>query len=140
MKLGSWRTLYFQTTLFKKLFKNIKIKKAFSCTSLKEYTRINTNPYLIKTRSSYVAPFLLNSIIYVHTGNKYKRIEINGFMLGKKLGELSPTRRVFDKGKDSSYKKKRKRGSLRVLSRRKNYLSKKKYRVRSITSLYFYDK
>ena len=46
-------------------------------------------------RTMMVSPTLVNTVVYIHKGNKYRRIRLNKFMIGYKLGEFSFTRKPF---------------------------------------------
>lgn len=50
---------------------------------------------LIHERTIVITPTLINTVLYIYKGNKYRRIRINDFMLGWKLGEFSFTRKPF---------------------------------------------
>ena len=52
-------------------------------------------------RSTIISPKLIGLTINVHNGNSFNKLLIKENMLGKKLGEFSPTRKRF------SFKKKK---------------------------------
>jgi len=56
---------------------------------------------LTDSRSSTVTPNFVGNTFKIHNGKNYSTIKINENMIGKKLGEFSPTRKKF------SFKKKK---------------------------------
>lgn len=57
------------------------------------------------TRSSTILPIFINKSIDIHNGKNYVTLKITENMVGYKLGEFIPTRKVF------SFKKKKTHGS-----------------------------
>lgn len=47
------------------------------------------------SRNSTIPSFLVGTLIHIHNGKKYFSIRIKPTMVGKKLGEFSPTRKVL---------------------------------------------
>ena len=47
------------------------------------------------SRSSTILPYFVGRTVNIHNGKSFSKIKINENMIGKKLGELSPTRKKF---------------------------------------------
>ena len=47
------------------------------------------------SRSSTILPYFVGQIINVHNGKSFSKIKVTENMIGKKLGEFSPTRKKF---------------------------------------------
>lgn len=60
----------------------------------------NTKEVYTMSRSSSIVPGLLGKTVLVHNGKNFLKVEITKNMLGRKLGEFSPTKKKF------SFKKK----------------------------------
>lgn len=67
--------------------------------------KLNINNIKIKTRTSVISKMFINKRIYIHTGNKYKKIYITKYHLGYKLGEFAKTR-ISKNSKQMKLKKK----------------------------------
>ena len=55
----------------------------------------NVNSIYSMSRSSVIVPSLVGKTIKVHNGKNFLKVLINERMVGKKLGEFSPTRKKF---------------------------------------------
>lgn len=42
-----------------------------------------------------VTSTMFDTVLFIHKGNKYKRLRLNEFLVGRKLGEFSFTRKPF---------------------------------------------
>ena len=82
MSRAKWKGPYLDNSLVNSLNKNDK-----------------TDVYT-KSRKSTIIPGFVNKTICVHNGKNFLKIKITENMIGKKLGEFSPTRKKF------SFKKK----------------------------------
>lgn len=62
----------------------------------------------IKTwsRRSTILPFFVGITFFVHNGNKFIPVAVNEEMVGRKLGEFSPTRTFHGHGADKKVKRK----------------------------------
>jgi len=90
MNRVKWKGPYVSNKLLKKF-----IKKQNDTNSLYSF-ELNT-----KSRSSTITPLFIGGIINVHNGKNFTKVLITEDMVGKKLGEFSPTRKKF------SFKKKK---------------------------------
>lgn len=54
-----------------------------------------------KSRSSTIIPNFVGNFFSIHNGKTFSKIQITDHMIGRKLGEFSPTRKKF------SFKKKK---------------------------------
>lgn len=88
MSRAKWKGPYVQKTLLKKFF--------LQNTQFKYQTEIVT-----KNRASSIIPIFVGSFFKIHNGKTFSKIKITETMVGKKLGEFSPTRKKF------SFKKKK---------------------------------
>jgi len=48
-----------------------------------------------KSRSSLIVPSFIGKTFYIHNGKNFLKLLITEDMIGKKLGEFSPTRKNF---------------------------------------------
>lgn len=88
MSRAKWKGPY----VYNKLIKDIKKNKKNSKYNKETYTF---------SRSSTVLPNFIGSVLNVHNGKTFSKIKIVEGMIGRKLGEFSPTRKRF------SFKKKK---------------------------------
>ena len=88
MSRAKWKSPYVEKSLLIKFFdkKNITQYKP----------EISTN-----SRSSTIIPGFIGHFFNVHNGKTFSKIQITENMIGRKLGEFSPTRKKF------SFKKKK---------------------------------
>lgn len=60
---------------------------------------VNNKKYIeeifTKSRSSTILPYFVGQIINVYNGKNFSKIKITENMIGRKLGEFSPTRKKF---------------------------------------------
>ena len=89
MSRAKWKDPYIQKDLLIQLFE----KNTNRYTNIPEITT--------KSRSSSIIPCFVGTYINIHNGKTFSKIQITENMIGKKLGELSPTRKKF------SFKKKK---------------------------------
>ncbi|HJD64577.1 MAG TPA: 30S ribosomal protein S19 [Rickettsia endosymbiont of Diachasma alloeum] len=63
---------------------------------------------MIKTwsRRSTILPIFVGFTFSVHNGNKFIPVSVNEEMVGRKLGEFSPTRTFYGHGADKKVKRK----------------------------------
>lgn len=63
---------------------------------------------MIKTwsRRSTILPFFVGITFAVHNGNKFIPVTVTEEMVGRKLGEFSPTRTFYGHGADKKVKRK----------------------------------
>jgi len=105
MARSSWKFIplnrsYWQLAVQTKLLEYLYFLKA---NNLHEQDDINYRIRLLRKsfkrvvtdRSITVTPTLFNTVVYIHKGNKYRRLRLNKFMVGYKLGEFSFTRKPF---------------------------------------------
>lgn len=76
------------------------IKKVAEVQKSGRYTVIKTN-----SRRSTIIPAFVGATISVYNGKKYIPVMIKEEMVGKKLGEFSPTRTYYGHGADKKSKK-----------------------------------
>lgn len=77
MSRAKWKGPYLENSLVT----NINKKKSFD---------INTN-----SRNSTIVPGFIGTTINVHNGKNFIKIKITENMVGRKLGEFSPSRKRF---------------------------------------------
>lgn len=82
MARSSWKYNYISKSIFKKIF----FKKLFN-QKLKKFP--------IMTRNSIIPNELLNTNVGIHNGMTFIYLYVTKFMLGKKFGEFSFTRKSF---------------------------------------------
>ncbi len=58
------------------------------------------------SRRSTILPFFVGKIFNVHNGNKFIPVKVTEEMVGRKLGEFSPTRTFHGHGVDKKVKRK----------------------------------
>lgn len=58
------------------------------------------------SRRSIILPFFVGITFAVHNGNKFIPVTVSEEMVGKKLGEFSPTRTFHGHGTDKKVKRK----------------------------------
>lgn len=68
---------------------------------LNNITKKNYKEVFTASRSSTIIPYLIGNKINIHNGQTFINIKITENMIGRKLGEFSPTRKKF------SFKKKK---------------------------------
>lgn len=83
MSRAKWKSPYIKKHLLKTVSKN----------KINIYTT---------SRSSTIVPNFIGATFYIHNGKNFLKVKITENMIGKKLGEFSPTRKKF------SFKKKSK--------------------------------
>jgi small subunit ribosomal protein S19 len=68
----------------------------------------SSKPEMIKTwsRRSTIIPMFVGVTFSVHNGNKFIPVAVTEEMVGRKLGEFSPTRTYYGHGADKKAKKK----------------------------------
>lgn len=81
MSRAKWKSPY----VSKSLIRNFKINKN------DKYTK----EIFTKSRSSTILPYFVGRTVNVHNGKTFAKITINESMIGRKLGEFSPTRKKF---------------------------------------------
>lgn len=88
MSRAKWKNIYVQKKL---LFEFLKKRQL--------------NNYKIElttdSRNSTIIPCFVGNFFKIHNGKTFSKIQITENMIGKKLGEFSPTRKIF------SFKKKK---------------------------------
>jgi small subunit ribosomal protein S19 len=62
-------------------------------------------PIRTRARSSTVLPHFVGLVIQVYNGKKYFDVSISEDMVGRKLGEFSPTRTFYGHGADKKAKR-----------------------------------
>jgi len=77
MSRAKWKGPYFKENL---ILKNNSTKN---------------NEIFTESRSSIIIPNLIGSTINVHNGKNFLKVKITENMIGRKLGEFSPTRKRF---------------------------------------------
>lgn len=87
MSRAKWKGPFVPDKLLKLCKKNVKNSK--------------TPEIYTDLRGSTIVPFLVGQAVNVHNGKNFSRIKITSSMVGRKLGEFSPTRKKF------SFKKKK---------------------------------
>jgi len=65
-------------------------------------TKTHKKEIFTMSRSSTIIPYFVGFTINIHNGKNFSKITVTENMIGKKLGEFSPTRKKF------SFKKKNK--------------------------------
>ena len=60
---------------------------------LKHYTK--SKNIFTKSRNSHVIPCFVNKVLNVYNGKIYQKLIITEEMVGYKLGEFVPTRKIF---------------------------------------------
>ena len=88
MSRAKWKNIYVP----KKLLINFLKKKHLSNSSIEFKTKL---------RSSSIIPCFVGNFFLIHNGKTFYKIQITENMIGKKLGEFAPTRKIF------SFKKKK---------------------------------
>lgn len=81
MSRAKWKSPYISHDLINN-FKKIKTKK---------YSK----EIFTDSRSSTILPYFVGRTIHIHNGKNFSKIKITENMIGKKLGEFSPTRKKF---------------------------------------------
>ena len=76
-------------------------KKVAEAAESKKRTTIKT-----WSRGSMISPDFVNQTILVHNGNKFIPVSVSAEMVGRKLGEFSPTRTYHGHGADKKVKRK----------------------------------
>jgi len=76
------------------------IKKVLSVKESGKYTVIKTN-----SRRSTIIPMFVGVTFSVYNGKKYVPVSVKEEMIGKKLGEFSPTRTFHGHGADKKAKR-----------------------------------
>ena len=56
------------------------------------HLKLNLNNIKLKTRSSCVSANFIDKRIFIHIGNKYKKIYLTKYHIGYKFGEFTKTR------------------------------------------------
>lgn len=82
MARSVWKYRYFAKSIFKKIL----ISKLFN---------YNLKKFPIMSRHSIIPTYLLNSKVGIHNGMTFVYIKITKFMIGRKFGEFSFTRKNF---------------------------------------------
>lgn len=81
MSRAKWKSPYVSNDLISN-FKMIKNKKYIE-------------EIFTKSRSSTILPYFVGQIVNVYNGKNFSKIKITENMIGRKLGEFSPTRKKF---------------------------------------------
>lgn len=88
MSRAKWKSIYVQ----KKLLSDFLKKKQLN----KYKIELTTD-----SRNSTIIPCFVGNFLKIHNGKTFSKIQVTENMIGKKLGEFSPTRKIF------SFKKKK---------------------------------
>lgn len=111
---------------------------------------VKPRTFLVFKKSIRISPIFLNHSFKIHNGKNFINITVTENHLGRMFGEFISTRKLFDKGVNSKYKKIWKRktkkkpikvnisnmnklGSLK--NKNKNYLSEKRYKHRTVSTI-----
>ncbi|AUG91511.1 30S ribosomal protein S19 [Candidatus Hodgkinia cicadicola] len=79
MARSSWKPPYVESTLLARAQRNELLQR--------EATRT-------RSRKTYIVPKLIGKLLEIHNGKQFIRLRITEDMVGHKLGEFSPTRRL----------------------------------------------
>lgn len=72
-----------------------KWKGPFVSTKLLQKCKTPTSEIYTNSRKSTIIPILVGLTLNVHNGKGFSKVKITESMIGRKLGEFSPTRKRF---------------------------------------------
>lgn len=107
--------------------------------------------FIVYNKSIYISPLFLTRKFKLHNGKNLINLRVKPQHIGKRFGEFCFTRKIFDKGLNSKYKKLRKRKTTKkavklkfnsktslktqVRGKKKNLLSEKRYKLRTLKTI-----
>lgn len=111
----------------------------------------NKKHFIVYNKSIRISPLLLTRKFKLHNGKSLFNLRVKPEHVGKRFGEFCFTRKNFDKGLNSKYKKLRKRKTTKkplklkinsktslktqIRGNKKNLLSEKRYKLRTLKTI-----
>lgn len=111
---------------------------------------LKSQKFFVFKKSIKISPIFLGHLFKIHNGKNFINLTVTENHIGRNFGEFISTRKVFDKGINSKYRKIWKRKSKKkpikinlsnmsklgnLRKKNKNYLSEKRYKHRTINTI-----